>query len=283
MSIMKNIILTIVSVAASLFATSCADHDDPKLAPIDTSKVKISAEITVEPSVQWLSRSEELTVKVSGVSLSAPKGVILRNIKLVCNDGTMRQKPYSGEPLEFKLPLDFMRGRINIAVWGDLVQKNSRDAEIIIADNIQRIVFSETPKFECEATVDITVKSRSTSGEEYSHSFQVKSIDSSTIAIPQSELYWTPQSGTASALDVTLTASAKSFSTNSTLESAVTRVYWSGESGRNTITVSIPNTPGSLIRAVPGLIVDTSQFGTWENVTVNESTLIYSFGITETN
>lgn len=278
----NRLIITFLLFFSLLAATSCTDHDDPELSPIDTSEVKITAQVNVDPSAEWLNPTEQITVTVSDVNMSAPKGVVLRNISIMVNGQEHQQKPFSGEPLEFKLPLTyFPKGRVNIAVWGELIKKNSRDADIIIADNIERVLFSETPEFDCEATVDITVSGKSTSGEEYNRSFQVKSADRFTIPVPASELYWTPASGTASSLNVTLTASAKAFSTNSTLESVVSRLYWGGSGEERTISFTLPNTAGSLDAKHLQLMVQTVRFGTWENVTVGERPLIYSFGLVE--
>lgn len=281
---MKNFVIPFV-LFVSLFVGSCAsDHDDPEMSPIDTSLIKITANVKAAPTDDWLNPTEEMTLTVSNLEMSAPNGVVLRNVNLMVNGRLWQQKPFSGETLVFKLPLNQVpQGRLNLALWGDLIQKNCRDAQIIIADNIQRIIFSETPDFDCVATVDIAVKSTSTTGEEYNHTFQAKSIDHFTIAVPESELYWTPQTGTASTLELTMTASAESFSTNSTLESVVSRTYWSGMSGASPVTkITIDNTPGSLNAKKMTVIVDTSMFGTWENVTVNESRLTYAFSLSET-
>lgn len=285
---MKKLIIPFLA-AAAMALTGCKDHDDPELAPIDTSKVTVTADITVTPSVAWLNPTEEITVTVANVEMSAPKGVVLRNINLMIGDRVYEQKPFAGETLEFKMPLNHMPlGRLNLGIWGDIIKKECRDDRIIIADNIQRIIFSETPEFQCDATVDFVVKSKSTSGEEYEHTFQAKSIDHFTIAVPADELYWTPQSGTASTLDVTMTASAKTSSTNSTLESKVTGIYWTGSSESPVISLSMPNTPGifNSSRMIQnnvklGFIVETVRYGTWENITITESPLIYSFSLKE--
>lgn len=282
---MKKIIFPF-TVAVSLLFAACQDHDSPELAPIDTSKVKITSDVTATPAAMWLNPTQEITVKVSNVDMSAPKGVVLRNINLMVDGAMYIQKPFAGADLEFKLPLNQVpRGRINIAVWGELIQKNSRDAQIIITDNIQRIIFSETPEFACDVTVDIAVKAKSTSGEEYSRSFQVVSTDDSFIPLPASELYWTPQSGTADRLEITMTASAKSYSTNSTLKSDVDRVYWSQVGGgSNVVKISMPNVPGTLNSnsiSLPVLVVNTVESGTWENVTVEPARKTYGFLLTE--
>lgn len=283
---MNKLIIPFI-LLAFLSVVSCSDHDDPKLSPIDTSKVKITANVSATPSVNWLNPTEELTVRVADVDMSAPKGVVLRSVSLMVEGREWQQKPFSGEAVEFKIPLNHLPlGRVNFAVWGGLIQKNSRDADIIIADNIQKIIFSETPEFDCEATVDVAVKSVSTSGEEHSHSFQVKSTDGSTIELPSNELYWTPESGTAQTLELTLTASAKAVSTNSTLQAKVDRVYWNGTESE-TLRLTIPNSVGSLkgSRMVQKdkimLIVGTVRFGTFENVTVDESPLTYIFSLME--
>lgn len=272
--------------AASLLLAGCQDHDSPELAPIDTSKVKITSDVTATPTSMWLNPTEEIAVKVSNVNMTAPKGVVLRNINLMVDGAMYIQKPFAGEDLEFKLPLDKVpRGRINVAVWGELIQKNSRDAQIIIEDNIQRIIFSATPEFACDVTVDIEVKAKSTSGEEYTHTFQVVSTEESYIPVPASELYWTPQSGTAERLEITMTASAKSYSTNSTLKSDVDRVYWSqAGGGNNVLKISMPNVPGTLNSnslSIPVLVVNTVESGTWENVTVEPARKTYGFLLTE--
>ncbi|MDE6485811.1 MAG: hypothetical protein K2L14_10520 [Duncaniella sp.] len=269
---MKNFLHAIFCLIA-LTVNSCADHDNPELAPIDTSKVKITADVEVTPSKAWLNPTEEITVKVSDVEMTAPKGVVLRNINLMVDGRTAIQKPYSGETLEFKVPLNYVQtGRINIALWGDLVQQNYRDAQIIIADNIQHVVFSETPEFKCDVIVDVTVRCKLSSGETIDRSFQVKSDGGEYIMIPASELYF---AGDASAtLEVTMAAIAEVYSTNSTLKADVARLYWSGGNGSgSTIRFTMPNTPGYLNTWDMGsrqimLIVNAEMYGTWENVTV---------------
>ncbi|MDE6265211.1 MAG: hypothetical protein K2M11_08730, partial [Paramuribaculum sp.] len=69
--------------AASLLLAACQDHDSPELAPIDTSKVKLTSDVTATPTAMWLNPTEEITVKVSNVDMTAPKGVVLRNINLM--------------------------------------------------------------------------------------------------------------------------------------------------------------------------------------------------------
>lgn len=279
---MKNNLIYLLLCLLAVSVTSCADHDSPELAPIDTSNVRITAKVNVTPTIEWLNPSEEITVTVSDVSMTAPKGVVLRNINLMIDGHLAIQKPYSGETLEFKVPLNYVQtGRINIALWGDLIQKNYRDAQIIIADNIQYVVFSETPEFECMAKVDVTVKSTLSTGEKYSSSFQVTSDAGHNLPIPASELY-IPGEPSAT-LEVTMAASAESFSTNTTLKSQISRIYWSGNNGTGTaVTFTMPNTPGYLNTWEMGsrqimLIVDTTMSGTWENVTVKPSSMKYVF------
>ncbi len=276
----KSLLLLLLTVVALSF-TSCGDHDNPELAPIDTSKVKITANVDVSPSVNWLNPTEEITVTVTDVEISAPKGVVLRNINLMIDGGLMLQKPYSGEALEFKLPLrNVPLGRINIAVWGDLIQKNCRDAQIIIADNIQHVIFSETPEFKCEAAVDVTVAATLPSGEAYTHTFHAES-DGETLKIPADELYLPADQ--ASTLDVTMSATARAYSTNSTLKADISRLYWSGTEGSTTtIKFSMPNTRGYLNTWDMGsrqimLVVRATLSGTWENVTVAPSDATYFF------
>lgn len=262
--------------------TSCLDHDDPNLAPIDTSKVKISANIVVKPTATWLNQSEEISVSVSDVDMIAPKGVVIRSISLCKDNNPVLEKPYSGAPLDFKYSLDYTRGRVNLSIIATLIQQKARDAQILIEDNIQRVVFTETPKFECEGNVKITVKSTSTAGEECNKTFEVKSIDHFTIPVSAKELYWTPTTGTASTLEVTLAGGAKAWSTNSTLESSIQRVYWGPNLGaKQEIKMTIPNTLGSLKNQNLSLTVQTVESGTWENVTVEPSNMTYVFALTE--
>ena len=95
-------------MVAGVFA-SCADHDDPQLAPIDTTQVKITATVKDEPNSSWMSVSEEMTISVSDIEMTAPKGVVLRTVSLVANNGLstylIDDKPFSGQPMEFKVPL----------------------------------------------------------------------------------------------------------------------------------------------------------------------------------
>lgn len=264
---------------------ACSDHDDPKLSPIDTTQVKITATINESPNSSWLNVTEQLTINVSDIKMTAPKGVVLRSVKLVANNGysqyVVDDKPFSGDPMEFKTSLSIMKGRVNFSLRGNLIKKNSRDAEIIIADNIQRIVFSETPQFECQGRLDISVKSKSTSGEEYSHSFEAMS-DHYRVSVPQSELYWKPSSGTASTLEVTLSGSATAWSPNTTFDCKVTKTAIGKSTGDNsTIKITLPNTPGSLNSLKLQQYVVTSNFGTWENVTIDPYELINVFSIVE--
>jgi len=278
-SIWEKLSLTVASVLCVIMS-ACADHDDPELDPIDTSKVKITASIDTQPAMPWLNPTEEMTIRVSDVEMLAPKGVVLRSISLCEGGRTILDKPFSGEELEFKIPLTYINGRVNFSVIGNLIQKKSRDAQIIIEDNIQRIVFSQTPEFACEGSVRITVKSISTSGEEYTNSFDVNSIGHSAIPVPQSELYWSPASGTASTLELTLEGGAKAWSTNSTLECSAQRIYWVADNGP-VLKMSIPNSPGALDKQKLQLYVVVERFGVYEGVTVESSDLMYVFGLVE--
>ncbi len=265
---------------------SCADHDDPQLAPIDTTQVRISATVKDAPNSSWLNVTEELIISVENVEMTAPKGVVLRSISLFANNGMSRyeldEKPFSGEPLVFRVPLTGIRGRVNFSLRGNLIKKDSRDAEIIIDDNIQQIVFSQSPEFECQGQLQFMVKSKSTSGEEYSHSFKAVSSDHFTIPVSRSELYWTPTSGSASTLEVSISSGALAWSPNTTFECAINRTAIGQSSGDGaTVKFSIPNTPGALDELKLKLYVLTSYFGTWEDVTINPYNLINVFDIVE--
>lgn len=282
-----NKLSILITAFISLLMASCADHDDPELAPIDTTKVKISAKVAESPNDKWMNVSEEMTISISDIEMSAPKGVVLRSISLIASNGNVRytldDKPYSGEPLEFKVPLSNKTGRLNFTLLGNLIQKNSRDAQIIIADNIQKIVFSEAPKFECEGWIYVSVKSKSTTGEEYSQAFEVRSSDHFTIAVPQDKLYWTPTSGTASTLEVSLGCGATAWSPNTTFDCNITNSAIGHSSGdKGTLKITIPNTPGSLSAEKLQVYIESTYYGTWENVTIEPYKLINVFNVIET-
>ncbi len=279
--------LSIVIIAfISLLAASCSDHDDPKLAPIDTTKVKITANVSETPTGSWMNITEEMTIRVSNLEMSAPKGVVLRSVSLIASNGNMRynidDKPYSGEPLEFKVPLTNIRGRLNFTLKGNLIQKNSRDAEIIIADNIQKIVFSQQPKFECEGWLYVSVKSKSTTGEEYNQTFEVRSNENLDIPVPADKLYWTPSSGTASEIEISLGSGGTAWSSNTTFDCKITKSAIGHSSGdESTLKLTIPNKPGSLNAQKLQLYVIASYFGAWENVTIDPYNLTNVFSIIE--
>ncbi len=278
MNKLSKILLLIFFVVA----TACADHDDPALSPIDTSNVKISAKVYAVPTSSWLSTAEEMTIRISDVEMSAPKGIVLRNINLFNNGQRIISKPYSGEALEFKVPLNYMNGRINFSLIGDLIQKNHRDAEILIQDNIQRIVFNQIPKLDYKAYINVTVRSVSTTGEEFFQRFDVESEDGAIISIPKDKLYWTPISGTASTIELTLGGGADTWSSNSTLESEVTGVSWSTSTPDDPVLkTSIPNEGGSLDKLKLRMDVNARFFGTTENITIEPQNLSLSFIIRE--
>lgn len=280
---MNKLSIVLLSVL-SLLMTACLDHDNPELSPIDTTAVKITANVDAFPASAWLNPTEEVTIRVSDVDMVAPKGIVLRNIKLTNQGQTIMTKPYSGEPLEFKVPLTYMRGRLNFSIIGDLIQKNYRDAEIIIADNIQRIVFTQIPKLECKGFLNVTVKSVSTTGEEFYQWFDVQSDENRVINIPQNRLYWTPSSGTASNVDLTLGGGADTWSSNSTLESEINRISWGSNFPVNPVLrISIPNVPGSLDREKLEMYVLATYFGTTENITIEPYRLTTLFDIRESN
>ncbi|MDE5995170.1 MAG: hypothetical protein K2G60_06625 [Oscillospiraceae bacterium] len=283
----KALFSLLIAILCALILHSCADHDDPQLAPIDTTQVRINASVKDTPNSRWLTETEEMTISVSNVEMSAPKGVVLRSISLIAQSGSIKylvdEKPFSGEPLEFKIPLNGMKGRINFSLRGNLIKQNSRDAEVIIKDNIQRIVFSETPEFKCEGWLYVSVKSKSTTGEEHNSSFEVRSSDPFTIPVPASKLYWEPSSGTASTIEVTLGSGATAWSPNTSFECAISKTAIGHSSGDPaTLKMTIPNTPGALNSQNLQLYVLTTYFGTWEDVTIDNSNLTNVFGITET-
>ena len=284
---MRKPLTYLLLAMVSIMHTSCADHDDPKLTPIDTTQIEINADVKVSPASTWLAESEELTISLSNIDMSAPKGVVLKSIALVANNGqsryTIDDKPFSGQPLVFKVPLNGMTGRLNFSLRGNVIKKDCRDAEVIVADNIQQIVFSQTPVFECQGWLYVSVKGRSTTGEEYSHSFTVRSTDNLTIAVPQSELYWTPASGTASTLEISLGSGATTWSPNTTFESAIAKTAIGNSSADpTTFKTTLSNTPGALKDMKLQLYVRATYFGTWENITIDPYNLTSVFGITET-
>lgn len=266
--------------------TSCFDHQEPQLGSIDTSLVKIEATIKNTPTSQWLIPTEQLSIKVSDVEMTAPQGVILQSISLIAHDGTKTEvidnKPFSGQDLEFRVSLNNLRGRINFSIKGTLVKKDCRDAEILIADNIERIIFSEMPEFECQGRLIVTVHSQSTTGEEYSNSFEVTSSDHFTISVPQNKLYWQPATGTAPTIDISLGSGATAWSPNTTFTSEITKTAIGNSTGDlPTAKFTIPNNPGSLNALKLQMYVITSYYGTWENVTIAPYSLTNIFAIIE--
>lgn len=284
---MKKITLSsLFFICCSLFI-SCLDHDDPTLSPIDTNQVKIETVVTDLPDLTWYNTSEEITINVGDVKMSAPDGVILKSISLYASNGSSKilidEKPYSGETLVYKVPLTQLEGRINFSLIGNLIKKDCRDAEIIIADNIQKIVFSESPKFECTGKLSFLVKSVSTSGEEYLKYFEVASSDHFTIPVSQDELYWKPSDGTASELEISLGSGALAWSPNTTFESKILKTAIGNSTGDEAILkITIPNNPGSLNALNLHLYVETSYFGTWENISIEPYNLLSVFDIIET-
>ncbi|MDE7136806.1 MAG: hypothetical protein K2N91_09260, partial [Muribaculaceae bacterium] len=222
------------------------------------------------------------TIRVSNVSMQAPKGIVLRSISLYENGRQLLDKPFSGETLEFKMPLSYMKGRLNFSIVGNLIQKNYRDAQILIEDNIQRIVFTETPELQCRARLSVSVRSYSTSGEEFVQQFDVESNDAGVILIPQEKLYWAPASGNASTIDLTLDGSAEAWSSNSTLDSEVSRISWGSKYPNNTtIKLSIPNEKGALNNENLSMTVLATYFGTTENIKVEPQRLTTLFIVRE--
>lgn len=283
---MKRFKLLLLPALLCIIFSSCADHDDPELEPIDTTRVKISASVTEASNAWWMTVTEEMTIKVANVKMDAPKGVVLRSISLVANNGTMSftvdDKPFSGETLEFKVPLRSLQGRINFSLRGNLIKKDSRDAEILIADNIQKIVFSEDPDFDCIGWLYVSVKSTSTTGEEYNHSFEVESKDHFSILVPQSELYWQPASGTATTLQLSLGSGATFWSPNTTFDCKIASTSIGHSSGDPaTLQITIPNTPGALSAEKLQMYVMSKYYGTWEGVTIEPHNFLDVFGIGE--
>lgn len=266
--------------------TSCSNQDEPQLDIIDTSLVKIEASVKSSPTSQWLIPTEQLSIKVSDVEMTAPQGVILQSVSLIANDGAKAEvidsKPFSGKDLEFRVSLNNLQGRVNFSLIGNLVKKGSFDAEILIADNIERIIFSEMPEFECQGRLIVTVHSQSTTGEEYTNSFEVTSSDHFTISVPQEQLYWQPTTGTATTIEISLGSGATAWSPNTTFIPEITKTAIGNSTGdAPTAKFTIPNTPGSLEALKLQMYVITSYYGTWENVTITPYSLTSIFAIKE--
>lgn len=265
---------------------SCSERDEAQLEPINTSLVKISATIKSTPNSPWLIPSQQLSIKITDVEMTSPQGVILENISLIANDGStssvIANKPFSGEDMEFKVPLTNLLGRVNFSLIGTLIKKGCRDTEIIIADNIEQIIFSSSPEFECQGRLIVSVHAISTTGEEYKNSFEVTSTDHFTITLPQEQLYWEPSSGTASTIDVTLGSGATVWSPNTTFTPEITKIAIGHSTGdESTARFTISNTPGSLEELKLQMYVITSVSGTWENVTIEPFSQIDIFSIKE--
>lgn len=114
---MKKTFYIVLLAAVYALVASCADHDDPKLSPIDASQVKITANVSDRPNASWMVPTKEMTISVQNLEMTAPKGVVLKSVYLVANTDLgsrlIEEKPYSGQDMEFKVPLTSMRGRIN--------------------------------------------------------------------------------------------------------------------------------------------------------------------------
>lgn len=275
-----------LSALVALTTASCgSDDDEPKPSLIDTTGVDISATVSVDPSAAWAwyTTADQLTVNVSDVDMHAPKGVLLKSVNLLANGTPIAEKPFSGDPLAFKVPLNSVgSGRLNLSVVGTLAEKNSLDAQIIIADNLEQTVFNVMPDFECVGRISISIKARSTSGELLDRTFQVSSTSHFRIDIPQSQLYWTPLEGTAATLDVTMTASADVFSTNSTLAAKATQINWGYDhSSTPELHLTLPNVPGSLAAQDLSILVNTVRYGVWEGINTGETKLMYYFKLQE--
>lgn len=270
----------------SLLFCGCSDSDEPQSEPIDTSLVKVRANVKGSPTSPWMVPSEQFSIKVTDIDMTAPEGVILQSISLIANYGSTTEvintKPFSGEDLDFRVSMNNMKGRVNFSVQGKLVKKGCDDAEIIIADNIELIVFSEMPEFECQGRLMINVHSESTTGEEYDNFFEVVSSDHFTVAVPQSKLYWQPETGIASTLEINMGSGASAWSPNTTFTPEILKTAIGKSTGDESFfKFTIPNTPGSLEAMKLQLYVITSYFGTWENVTIEPYSLTNVFGITE--
>ncbi|MDE6787241.1 MAG: hypothetical protein K2J46_09430, partial [Muribaculaceae bacterium] len=85
---MKKIPFYALLATVCMILPSCLDHDNPKLSPIDTTNVRITATVKDYPDTQWLNVAEELTVNVSDIEMTAPKGIVLRSVSLIANNGT---------------------------------------------------------------------------------------------------------------------------------------------------------------------------------------------------
>lgn len=270
----------------SFIVVSCSSNDEPQLDPIDTSLVKIESNVKCSPVSQWLVPTQQLSIKVSDIEMSAPNGVVLESISLIAKEGTKTKvidnKPFSGNELEFKISLNDLQGRVNFSIIGKLIKKDSRDTEFLIADNIERIIFSEMPEFECQARLIVSIHSKSSSGEEYNDFFEVPSSDHFTITVPQNRLYWQPSVGEAKTIDVTLGSGATAWSPNTTFESKITKTAIGNSTGDSpTAKFTIPNIPGSLEALKLQLYVLTTYYGSWEDVTIEPYTLTNIFAIKE--
>ena len=99
-------------VLTSTILQSCVDHDGQQLSPIYITQVIIMASVKDTPNTTWLNVTEEPSISVSDVKMNATKGVVLRSLSLVANIGFSKyvidDKPFSGEPMVFKIPLSGM-------------------------------------------------------------------------------------------------------------------------------------------------------------------------------
>ncbi len=128
----------------------------------------------------------------------------------------------------------------------------------------------------------MTVKSVSTTGEEYTQWFDIESEDGMLIPIPKDKLYWTPLSGTASTIELTLGGGADTWSSNSTLESEVTGISWATYKPSDPVLkLTIPNEAGSLDNLKLRMDVNARFFGTTDNVKIEPQNLSLSFFVRE--
>lgn len=256
---------------------SCEDHDSPELSPIDTTEIGITASITLNPSHLWYTTRDEYGIKVGNIDMTAPQGTVIRTVSLLIDGQTVMEKPWSGDMLEFQLPLSSQwKGKHKAAIWCKLIRKNARDADYIIKDNMDLTVFDEIPQFNKDVAVRFTVSGKSATGETYSQEILVPSDHHGQVEIPSSDLY--PDN--VSSLQVTMEIANVSVAAihSDQLQTTINNSYWN-TSDKNTITLKIPNEAGALENALKEKhlfpIIDARIHGTHEGIAVDVPSLVF--------
>lgn len=219
-------------VAVMLLAATAACSEDnsvinegpetPAEKPLDPESVLLSA--SGHFSNRWCQPGETIEVGAS-IKVTSPAGATVDNVIVMVDGKETARYAYPMPDDASFIVRDFAHGSHELQLMAEVSYGDETVAAPVFAP-WHFIVFDSKPRYTTAATVDVAVSGKSSTGETYQRDMQLQTTPDGRIPFPKEAFAWTPASGTASTLDVSLSFEPRVVDATEGLEFDIREKKW---------------------------------------------------------